>query len=53
MALRINRRSFMGYLCCAGAGALASGLTARAAERTTSLTADQALATLKEGTTNF
>ena len=56
MTARIGRRSFMGCLCCAGAGALTSGLTslpAQAAERTTSLTADQALARLKEGNDNF
>ena len=56
MAIGINRRSFMGCLCCAGVGAVAGGLTslpALATRRTTDLTADQALALLKEGNATF
>ena len=56
MTTGMSRRSFMGCLCCAGAGAAAGGLTslpALAAGRTTELTADQALALLMEGNATF
>lgn len=55
MASRFTRRGMLGCLCCAGAGLLAaSAAPARAAPGpVTDLTADQALALLKEGNATF
>lgn len=57
MANGIGRRGFMGCLCCAGAGALAGGFPAlpalAAPRKATELSADQALAVLKEGNASF
>lgn len=52
MASGFTRRGVLGCLCCAGAGLLA-GPALAAAGKTTDLTAEQALALLKEGNASF